>query len=125
MIAYKYSDLIEFKNFYEERHSNKSLSMTKIETEMSEFLEKVEKDIDYLKSKNQSEYIAEYLEHFDLTETLRVVEQRKALMDKIDEVEVDEIIVDEEKAIFEVIGKANITLTEMLLKENEINYRKI
>jgi len=43
------------------------------------FLEKVEKDIDYLKSKNQSEYIAEYLEHFDLTETLRVVEQRKAL----------------------------------------------
>jgi len=125
MIAYKYSDLIEFENFYEERHSNKSLSMTKIETEMSEFLEKVEKDIDYLKSKNQSEYIAEYLEHFDLTETLSIVEQRKALMDKIDEVEVDEIIVDEEKAIFEVIGKANITLTEMLLKENEINYRKI
>lgn len=122
--SYKYKDLVEFEHFFEERHVNKSLSMSKIEDEMAEFLAKTEKDIDYLKSKGQGEYVAEYLTTFDLTDTLQTVEARQSLVDKVNSVEPEEVIVGEEKATFEITGKANITLVEMLLKQNEIKYRK-
>lgn len=125
--SFDYKDLVSFSHFFEERHLNKSLSIPKIEKEMNDFLETVEKDLNYLKSKGD-EYVAEYLNNFDLNTTLQVVEQRKEVIEKINETkEENEIIVGEkiEKAIFEIEGKANIKLVEMLLKENEINYLKI
>lgn len=125
--SFDYKDLINFDHFFEERHLNKSVSISKIEKEINDFLETVGKDLDYLKSKGD-EYVAEYLNNFDLNTTLQVVEQRKEVIEKINETkEENEIIVGEkiEKAIFEIEGKANIKLVELLLKENEINYRKI
>ena len=69
--VYPYSDYITFEDFIEPQHLNKSYSVAKIEEEMSEFLDRVQKDLGLLKSKEDSErYIKRYLEDFNLTDTL-------------------------------------------------------
>lgn len=119
-----YNDYITFERFFEERFSNKTFAISKYEEELNEFIEKTLKDINYLNTKPK-EYLSEYLETLDLQETLSNVDRRSEIQQQIEEEEVDEITVGEEKAVFEITGKANIKLVEMLLDENEVDYRRV
>lgn len=125
---YKYKDLIDLSLFIKNEYSNKTYSLNKIEEEMVTFLENTEREIDYVK-KHGDEYLEEYLKVLDVIQAINNVDERKRNIEllKNKEIEEDEIIevIEIPTAIFEIKGNAEIKLVEKLLKENEIEYRKI
>lgn len=128
MGLFDYSELVKFERWFEERFLKKELSLSQIETELNDWLEKVKKDLDFLNSKENKSYVAEYLNCFDITSAMQIVEDREKILNQLNQTNEDviEFIEEqEEKAIFEITGKANIKLTEILLKENEITFRKV
>lgn len=104
------------------QHLNKSVSMKSVEADMVDWLEKTEKEINALKSMDD-EYMVEYFSCLDMAKAVEAVNARREIADRIAEA-ADEDEPEEESAIFIITGKKNITLTEMLLKENEIEYRR-
>lgn len=123
-LPYKY--YITFDVFFKDQYLNKSFSVKKFEEELDEFIEKTQKDIEYLKTKDP-EYLTEYLNVFNLQEALTNIDKHKEMLVQIENEEDDEIVVGEveEVGVFEIKGKANIKLIEMLLNENEIKFRRI
>lgn len=124
---FKYKDLIDISMFIKNEYGNKTYSLNKIEEEMVTFLENSEREIDYVKSHGE-EYLEEYLKVLDVIQAINNVDERKRNIELLktnneydDVVEVVEI----PTAIFEIKGNAEIKLVEKLLKENEIEYRKI
>lgn len=120
-----YKDYITFDVFFKEQYLNKTFSISKFEDELNQFIDTTLKDIAYLKTK-ESDYLTEYLNTFDLQTTLINVDRKLEMITSIQK-EDDDITLgeEEEKAIFEITGKANIKLVEMLLDENEISYRRV
>lgn len=121
-----YLDYITFDVFFKENYLNKSFTIAKYENELDAFIEKTLKDIEYLQDKGP-EYLTEYFNTFNLQTTLMTVESRQEMMARVKDEEDDGIAVGEveEVAIFEVLGKANIKLIEMLLSENGIKFRRL
>lgn len=124
---YKYKDLVDISMFVKNEHGNKTYSLNKIEEEMSEFLENTEREIDYVKSHGE-EYLEEYLKVLDVIQAINNVDERKRNIELLKtNKEEDDIIevVEVPTAIFEIKGNAEIKLVEMLLQENDIEYKKI
>ena len=114
-----------FDVWFDQRYLNKTVTMKTVETEMVEWLEATEKDIEACKSMDD-EVLIEYLGTYDLAKAIQNVNERERLREMITE-ECDEEEDDfesEPSAIFMVIGAKDIKLTEMILKENNINYRR-
>ena len=114
-----------FDVWFDQRYLNKTMTMKTVETEMVEWLEATEKDIEACKSMDD-EVLIEYLGIYDLAKAIQNVNERERLREMITE-ECDEEEDDfesEPSAIFMVIGAKDIKLTEMILKENNINYRR-
>lgn len=127
VLTFEYESLIKFEQFMKNEYLNKTYSLNKVEVELSEWFEKVKKDIDFLKSKNE-EYVVEYLNTFDVIQSMSLVDERnkaKELLKNIEDDEIVEVIEDIPTAIFEIKGNAEIKLVERLLEENEINYKKL
>lgn len=99
------------------QHLNKTTSLKSVEADLVEWLEGTEKAIDTLKSMDD-EYLVEYLGRLDLTEAIKAVNERNEIAAAVSEAE------EEETATFIIIGTANIKLTEMLLEESKINFRR-
>jgi hypothetical protein len=111
-----------FKLFLDPRLLNKSVPMKKCEEQMVSWLEQVEGDLDAL-SDYGPEYTVEYLNSLDLAETIKTVRAREEQQEAVAEArEKDEDTVP--VMFFTVIGEKDIKLTEMLLKENHINYKR-
>lgn len=119
VIQYQIFDLLDdvFDKWIQPKHLNKTTSMKSIESEMVEWLEETEKAIDALKAMDD-EYLVEYLSILDFTVAVQNVNSRKDFAEMISE------NTDHDFATFIVYGKANIKLVEMMLMENEINYRR-
>ena len=67
------------------------------------------------------DYIEAYGRYCDLARAITEVDDRKEYIENLNLKEVNEQI---ETATFTVYGTKDIALTERLLKENEIEYRK-
>ena len=118
---YRISELLPdaFNAWWHEDLANKSSSMKTAETDMVDWLEAREKDIETL-SAMDDEYMVEYLGCLDLASAIQAVnlrnERRKAVSVPKDTEEVH--------AVFTVFGEKDIALAEMIFKANHINYRK-
>jgi len=99
---------------------NKATSMKSIITNMTEWLSKREEDLELLEGMDD-DYTVEYLKTLDLTKAIDTVNKNEAMKQLI---KPDPEEVTEETAIFVITGKKNIKLVEMLLNENEIDYRR-
>jgi hypothetical protein len=104
-------------HFLKPQHLNKSTSMKAIEKEMVEWLEKSEAEINTLR-KMGDEYYIEYLKNPDMTQAIQAVDERNTLKEMYLENEENETAT----ATFIITGEKDITLTEMLLKSNNINF---
>lgn len=110
-----------FERWLEPSYLNKTMTMKAVEARMSEWLDEVDVTIDTA-SNMGDEYLAEYLSTLSLTDAIRNVTERKKLENLINSNKED--FEDEPTATFIVTGEKDITLTEMLLKSNNITYRK-
>lgn len=113
-----------FEKWLKPQHLNKSTSMKSIESDMTEWLERVQKDWETLQPMGR-EYLVEYLQNYDLAETINIINRRKSIEQTVRESQqAEEIDPEEEAAIFIIKGSTNITLTELLLQNNKIPFTK-
>ena len=76
------------------------------------------------KSKSMDkEILVEYLDTMDLAAAIQTVNARNARRQAVEDAP-DDIVPEEQVAVFRVYGAKDITLAEMLLKNNNITYRK-
>lgn len=111
-----------FDRWWHEDLANKSKSMKAVEADMVDWLEGTEKDITTLKGMDK-EILVEYLDTMDLAAAIQTVNARNARRQAVKDAP-DDIVPEEQVAVFRVYGAKDITLAEMLLKNNNITYRK-
>ena len=111
-----------FDRWWHEDLANKSKSMKAVEADMVDWLEGTEKDIDTLKAMDR-EFLVEYLDTMDLASAIQIVNARKERRQAV-EAQPDDTVHEEQVAVFRVYGQKDITLAEMLLTDNDINFRK-
>ena len=107
-----------FHTWLSPQHLNKSTSMKKIESDMTEWLEKTEKEITTLRSMD-NEYLVEYLSTLDMSEAIDAVNRRNEIREVVSEPEPEET---EPTATFIIKGEKEIKLAELILKENNIEF---
>lgn len=111
-----------FDRWWHEDLANKSKSMKAVEADMVDWLEGTEKDITTLRGMDK-EVLVEYLDTMDLAAAIQIVNARKARRQAV-EAQPDDTVPEEQVAVFRVYGQKDIALAEMLLKDNNINFRK-
>ena len=111
-----------FDRWWHEDLANKSKSMKAVEADMVDWLEGTEKDITTLKGMDK-EVLVEYLDTLDLASAIQIVNARKARRQAV-KAQPDDTVPEEQVAVFRVYGQKDIALAEMLLKDNNINFRK-
>ena len=111
-----------FDRWWHEDLANKSKSMKAVEADMVDWLEGTEKDIATLKGMDK-EILVEYLDSMDLAAAIQTVNARNARRHAV-EAAPDDTVPEEQVAVFRVYGQKDIALAEMLLKDNNINFRK-
>jgi len=110
-----------FEKWLKPQHLNKSVSMKKAEADMVEWLEKTDNDLEAADSMGE-EYLVEYVKVMDLPQAIQNVKTNAVIRQTISSSDKEEI--EEATAWFLVRGTKDIKLTEILLKENEINYER-
>lgn len=106
-----------FNFWLQPSYLNKSTSMKSIEKEMVDWLEATENAINTLKGMDE-EYLVEYINCLDLSTAISSVNERSKIREVVSDMS------DEETASFIITGKKNIKLVEMLLNENEIEFKR-
>ena len=110
-----------FDRWLTERMLNKTVTMNAVEENMTAWMERVEKEAESAQSMGE-DYLAEYITTLDLVKTIQNVKNREEVKEKARNHKVENT---EESCTFIITGAKDITLTEMLLTTNNINYRRI
>lgn len=106
-----------FDLFLTPQHLNKTVSMAKVEKDMTSWMESVQKDLDTIQSMDDADMImTDYIMTLDLNEAIDRNNRRKETLTKVR--------TQEKIATFTIKGTANITLVEILLKQNGIEFIK-
>ncbi|WP_276924235.1 DUF1351 domain-containing protein [Faecalibaculum rodentium] len=115
-----------FNHWFDERYLNNGVSMSKIESSMTDFLEDVQIDMTLIQPLDRAhEVFREYIKTCDLTLAMAAVKQldreQEAAEKALHTVRegVSDLV-----ATFVVHGEKDIKLAEMLLKENHIEYTR-
>lgn len=106
--------IIPFEKFLQDRHLNKTVPISEVESEMIDFFLTTSEEITFLKSYPlETEYIEEYLQNgFNVTRAMQTVDKRH---ETIKEIAQDPYMV------IRITGKADIILAKQLLKD--VNYK--
>ena len=118
---YDFNDAITFENFFKENMANKTTSLDKLENELSDWLEQRKMDIGVIKNLEDNEILKEYLETFNLAQSIENAKAREEKNKKVEEV-MKKAEKSDKKYIFIISDEKDAKLTEMLLKENKIKY---
>ena len=123
MQQYDLAKMIEFEDWIQQSHLNKSMSMNKVEDEMVIFLEAVEKDLGVINSMNNSkEIMTEYLNTLSIAEAIEIVNSRIKAQEKQAEM-LEKIGVEtDKKYMFILNNEKDMKFAKMLLNENEIKF---
>ena len=119
---YDIKKLVTFDDFYKESMGNKSITMKKVEEEMVDWLEQRKADYELIMSMpNSAEILEEYLESFNVSLAMNIVNARKEKQKELDEiVKTDKM--SKKQYIFIIDDEKDAKLVEMLMKENKIKY---
>lgn len=106
--------------WFQPQFLNKTYSMKRIEDDMRDWLEECDNNI-RIASKMGEDYLYEYTVTGNLAEAIELVQKREQWESELEDEDPEEEI---PVQIFVVSGEKDIKLAEMLLKENNINYKK-
>lgn len=120
-----YPDIVEFipgafDRWFKPQFTNKTMSMKKVEEDMTEWLRKTDQEMISAKAVSD-ECLIQYLTCGDLTKAIEGSKIIEEFEEKILAREQEEPM---ETALFLIRGSKDITLTEMLLKQNEIEFER-
>ncbi|EAF6697686.1 DUF1351 domain-containing protein [Listeria monocytogenes] len=124
---YDFKTYFTFDDFLENRYLNKSLSINKIESEMVEWLTKIETELKVIETMpHADEIIAEYKETKDLAVSAQIVSDRHKAQELIKEAKND--IKDDQlhtKITFTLFDEKDVKLVEMFMQQNKIKFEKV
>lgn len=114
---------LTFEDFLRPQHLNKTETIKKVEEQMAQWLEARRNDIRVISTMPDSlEIMTEYKSCIDLALSINTVQERKRRAE-----EISKVIPKEKKepiTIFIIENAKDAKLTEMLLNENNITYKK-
>lgn len=122
---YELAKIFTFEDWLTPQHLNKSTSFTKTEEDMTEFLEKSERELNLLsKMENSEDLILEYKQIKDVGIAIEVVNKRLEEK-KANEKYLKDIEKTNGSFTFRVFGEKDKKLVEFLLRENSIEFEVI
>lgn len=128
---YDFEEIVELDEFVRPQHLTKGMTLSKIETEMIQWLEKVREDIETIRglSEGNDEILVKYLRNgHDISKAIRVYNLDKA------EAERAKVVIEtpeptpqgepepEETALFEITGSERIAYVQALLTREGIPF---
>lgn len=122
--AYDFRNLFAAQDFIEPRHLNKSVSMNQIETEMVEWLTRIEREMEVIRRlPHPNEVLAEFKDTKNLALAAQRVEERYKKLEMT-----QKAIQPEPSArpfyCYKLFDPKDAKLIEMFMKDNEIEYEK-
>jgi hypothetical protein len=123
-VLYTLGDLIDFEDFMEPKHLNKSQSIESTETEMIDFLERTENDVKVMQRlPDVQAHLNAYLGSFNLALAMTQVNQEKERRERI---EASQAVSKNETAMitktFTVYDEKDFLLVELYMKNNRIKF---
>jgi hypothetical protein len=128
IVHYSYGSLIPFEDFASPKHFNKTTSIDAVEKEMITFLEHIQKDMNVIKTMdNSKQIVSAYLGCYDLAEAIAIVTEQlardKEIEKKAKALEKASAKEEEKQTFrFEIYDQKDFKLVEMFMKQNKINY---
>lgn len=116
--------MFEYGDFLTAKHLNKTTSINSIEQEMAEWFESKKRDIELISGfENVAELLTEYKETKDLSVAMSIVKERKERQEAVKQVlpKVEAI----EAFTFQVTSAKDAKFVELLLQENNIDYKVV
>lgn len=122
--AYDFRNLFTAEDFIEPQHLNKSVSMNQIEAEMVEWMARIERETEVIRSlPHPDEVLTEFRDTKDLALAAQKVEERYKKLEMT-----QKAIQPEPSArpfyCYKLFNPKDAKLIEMFMKENEIKYEK-
>lgn len=124
MKHYSFGEMFKFENFLKPTHLNKSTSMKSIETDMVNWLEKIDGDLRVIDSlPNRENVLAEYFDTKDLSVAINIVNDREQRKQQI--AETVKPVKKEVSNSFNitVYDKKDLDMLEMFMQLQSINYK--
>jgi hypothetical protein len=123
---YSFKEFVQFMDFAQPRHLNKSISIDAVEKEMVAFLEKVEGDMQVIyKLPEVDNHINAYLNTFDLGQAMMIVKQEQERKAQIEQARKKTVQPSGKIAFLvsiKVENEKELKLLEMILQENKFEY---
>ena len=121
---YDFARIMTFDDWLTPQHLNKTVTMKKVEEQMTDWLEKVERDIETLsKMQHPEELIRTYKDTQDMALTMQIVEA--AVREREEQKAVVQEVTGKEEHTIKLYSKKDLKLAEMLLKENDIKFETL
>ena len=118
-------DFVKFDNFFETRYLNKSLSMTKIEEEMTSFLERILSEVNTISKLNESDAILVwYIKTLNLDEALKQHTEHSQVASSVKPIDDDDLVIEPTLRLV-IKGKKDIELVVNYLKTMDISHEII
>ena len=121
---YDFARIMTFDDWLTPQHLNKTVTTKKVEEQMTDWLEKVERDIATLsKMQHPEELIRTYKDTQDMALTMQIVEA--AVREREEQKAVVQEVTGKEEYTIKLYSKKDLKLAEMLLKENDIKFETL
>lgn len=118
---YDFAKVMSFDDWLKPQHLNKTQTIKKSEVDMTEYLERIEREIETLSGMDDAdELIMEYKQSQDMSKAIQAVKDRKERIQA--QKQALEIETKPETFLFVITGEKDRNLTELLLKENNIEF---
>lgn len=120
--AYNYAKIVDFEDWITNKHLNKSMSTNKCEEDMTDYLEKIENDVKTLSNMEHSdELIIEYKNCQDVAVSIQRMNDKYKQIKKHKEILSNEV--NHKEYYFIINSEKDARFVELLLKENNIDYK--
>lgn len=120
---YDFAKVMNFCDWLKPQHLNKTQTIKKSEADMTEYLEKVERDIQTLSSmEHADELTIEYKQSQDISRAIQAVNDRKTQIAEQKRILESENVSKPETFIFVITGEKDKKLVELLLKDSDIEF---
>lgn len=109
-----------FNTWLQPKHLNKTTTLTSVERDMVEWLEKKSSELATMKEMGDA-YLTSYIKTGDMVQAIKDAQTTEQIHQMIRAAPEEP---EEQTAVFVVKGSQQITLTELLLKTNNIEYQR-
>lgn len=122
--VYEFAKTMNFESFLKPQHLNATTSISKVEDEMTEFLEKSENDLELLSGMvDAPQLMAEYRDCLDVATSIKTVTD--LIKKRLEEEKlIREVKKEENQKIYSIIIKSekDFKMAKLLLEQNEIEF---